>query len=69
MRAKDQGIREVLIKPGSQSTVPSKKGYFHKWCEEPLYDGGVYLARTLGLIEFEDGTVMKVEPELIKFRK
>lgn len=69
MNVKEQKPREVVIRKDFASKVSGKRGYFHKWCEAPIYDGGVYLAKTLGLIEFEDGTVMMIEPELIKFQK
>lgn len=56
--------------------VNGKKALFHKWCEnaQPLepsalafgHKGG-QLWHTLGLIEYEDGTVKFVDPFCIKF--
>lgn len=69
MKNKDLATREVVVKRDYSIPNPTKRGYFHKWCETILYESGVCLVKTLGLIEFEDGTVSMVEPELIKFEK
>lgn len=56
--------------------VNGKKALFHKWCEyaKPLPpsasifgDKGGQLWATLGLVEFEDGTIKFVDANSIKF--
>ncbi|GCC50338.1 hypothetical protein SanaruYs_05530 [Chryseotalea sanaruensis] len=69
MKTKDPAPRQVVVKKDFIVQNPTKKGYFHKWCETFLYDSGVCFVKTLGLVEFEDGSVRMVEPELIKFEK
>lgn len=43
------------------------KCYFHKWIEESLSCGECSKITTYGLVEYEDGTMHKVEPECITF--
>lgn len=59
-----------------QCTVHDKKAYFHKWADISYivppslmvggHNGG-QVSNTLGIIEYEDGTVAEVEPTSIKF--
>lgn len=56
--------------------VNGRKAFFHQWVEESEivspsfmiggHQGGV-VRSTLGLIEYEDGTVAKYYPEKIRF--
>lgn len=56
--------------------VKGEKGLFHEWEQfqeiippSPLvggHNGGV-IGRTLGLVEFENGEIRRIEPTMIKF--
>lgn len=43
------------------------KGYFHRWINENVSIGNKLVVRTYCLVEFEKGTVHKVDPECITF--
>jgi hypothetical protein len=61
------------LRPCEARGIP---GYFHKWCErsdilEPsLMKGGHSggeIKYTLGIVEFEDGSICEFAPTVIKF--
>jgi len=45
-----------------------QKALFHKWVDNPITrKDGVQVMQTLALVEFEDGTVARVESKSIRF--
>lgn len=76
-------LRPCIVKIGEETetiqfinerpiTKVVKKGekhkcYFHKWIEESLSCGEYSKITTYGLVECEDGTMHKVDPECITF--
>lgn len=67
MVIKRNNLREIEYTPGPG--VESKKGWFHKWSDEPFdNERSGYVSKTYGIIEMEDGTVKTVEPRMIKFK-
>ena len=47
--------------------VNEKKAMFHKWVESFQQIGNCSVRKTLGLIEYEDGTVKEEDPNHIRF--
>lgn len=53
--------------------VNGKKAFFHKWSEfakvvsEGILNPYCQIKYTLGIVEYEDGTVEEVRPDKIKF--
>lgn len=43
------------------------KGYFHKWIDEGASSGCESVMKSYGIVEYDDGTVHKVDPECITF--
>ena len=43
------------------------KGYFHKWIDEGASIGCESVMKSYGIVEYDDGTVHKVDPECITF--
>lgn len=43
------------------------KGYFHRWIDEGASSGCESIIKSYGIVEYEDGTVHKVDPECITF--
>lgn len=70
-------LSDITIKRECRACyVANKKAMFHTWSHEkevigpsPMVGGhnGGEIARTLGIVEFEDGSVKLVHPERIKF--
>lgn len=50
-----------------EEKIETHKGYFHRWIDEDVTIENKLIVRTYGLVEFEDGTMHKVEPTSINF--
>lgn len=58
MKRLKKKLREIEIKVGTPNQAPGRKGFFHRWTDEPLFENdGSYLTRTYGLIELTDGNL------------
>lgn len=55
------------IKINGAPFVGNNTGFFHRWCSEPLYDSGQTYAKTLALVELDDGRVRLIEPQYLQF--
>lgn len=55
-------------KPIDRKVFPEKrKAYFHRWIDEGASSGCESIMKSYGIVEYEDGTVHKVDPECITF--
>ena len=69
-----QAARDSLIQTRIVREAETHKGYFHVWAHESNVTNGFMDGTTdgqvsslYGIVEYEDGTVHKVEPECITF--
>jgi hypothetical protein len=62
-------LRSIEVSAPIPNIKCGSKGYFHRWCNEPYFDGSLNypLQKTFALIEFLDGSIKFMEPETIKF--
>lgn len=65
--SKKSDLRKVVVAGNKTWSVPERKGYFHGWVSfsrpgESGVDQGV-----MGLVELEQGQVLEVSPESIRF--
>ena len=68
MKRKEEEPRAIEVKNVRANPPVDSPEFFHGWCKEPYYDGGVYFAKTYALVELVNGNVELVEPEFIKFK-
>lgn len=62
-------LRSIEVSMAIPNIKHGSRGYFHRWCNEPFFDGSLNhpLQKTFALIEFLDGSVKLMEPETIRF--
>lgn len=74
--ARIEGIVNIQIAGHRRCEVNGKKALFHKWNEQcrvaepsPMIGGapGGQISYTVGMVEYEDGTVEEVRPHHIRF--
>lgn len=73
MPTKKEDLRKVDVPQfpsrGTTGMGQVYTGLFHEWAKIPLpLDNGSYIEETVGIVEFEDGTIKTYPPTNIHFK-